>query len=83
MKSKSKMSNKEIVPPKPKAKFPEGKKTKGKDKTEIAPPHVKANAYGGKDDKETEEQKVMGRIPSRAPSTFRNTMRQLKKEYPG
>ena len=83
---KSKMSNKEIVPPKPKAKFPEGKKRTGRDdySKEIVPPREKMSAFGGKKDKETQEQDAAKKFPARTPDEMRvnsKEMRRLKREY--
>ena len=48
---------------------------------QIVPPHSKAKPYGGKEDKETKEQKTEKKMPARSPNTFRADMRKLKKEY--
>lgn len=48
---------------------------------QIVPPKSKGKAFGGKEDKECKEQYVEKKMPARSPNTFRNDMRQLKKEY--
>jgi hypothetical protein len=87
---KKKMSGRdntrEIVPPKPKAKFPEGKKRPETDKSkEIVPPRAKDKPYGGKKDEETKEQITERKFPARTPATFSNKslkeLRKYKKEY--
>jgi len=80
-------NTKEIVPPKPKAKFPEGKKRTGRDdySKEIVPPHKKEKPYGGKKDEETKEQIELRDNPARNPAAFSNKalkeLRKYKKEY--
>lgn len=77
---------KQIVPPKPKAKFPEGKNRPERDKSkEIVPPREKMKAYGGKKDEESKEQMEDRKFAMRTPATFSNKalkeLRQMKKEY--
>lgn len=87
-KSAGRDNTKEIVPPKPKAKFPEGKKRPERDKSkEIVPPRAKDKPYGGRKDEETKEQDDLKNFDARTPRTFSNKalkeLRAMKKEYRG
>lgn len=56
---------------------------KKKSSKEIYPAKPKGKPYGGKEDKECEEQYAEKKMPARSPNTFRADLRKMKKEYKG